>query len=229
MFESLSQSFLSSIESLFNKVLGYIPNLLGALVILIVGLIIASMLGKLAKKLAKLTRIDSIAKKIGLSEELSRFGINLSFAQIIGKTVKWFFVIATLIAVVDVLNINQLTVFLEKLVLYLPNVIVAIIILAVGLIIGKILKNSAHKALGTFSMNEKSAILLSNIAKWSVFSFALMAALVQLGVAVNLIQILFTGFIFMLSIAGGLAFGLGGREHAAKILTWIEGETGHNK
>lgn len=229
MFQALSESFLLSLESLWIKVLSFVPSLVGALIILIIGLIISAMLGKFAKKLVKLTRVDNVSEKIGLKNEIEKVGIRTSFADLIGWSVKWFFYIATFIAVVDVLNIKQLSVFLENLVLYLPNVIVAIIILAVGLIVGKVVKNASAKALETVSVTAKPAAFLSNLAKWAIFIFAFMAALVQLGIAANLVQILFTGFVLMLAVAGGLAFGLGGREHAGKILDWIENELGSKK
>jgi hypothetical protein len=229
MVNSLSENFMLSLQSLWSNFLGFVPAFIGAILILIIGLIVSAMLGKFAKKLVKLTRLDSISEKVGLRQELSNVGIKISFATIIGWIVKWFFYIATFIAVVDILNIRQLTVFLEKLVMYLPNVIVAIIILAVGLVVAKVLKKVSVQALQTMSVGHKIANFLGSLAKWSVFIFAFMAALVQLGIATNLIQILFTAFVFMLALAGGLAFGLGGRGHASKVLDWIEKELTINK
>ncbi len=227
MSNSLYESFLLSLESLWSNIMGFIPSLFGALIILIVGLIIASMLGRLAKKIAELSKIDNIFEKSGTKKEAQDIGFNLSFSDVIGWLVKWFFIIATLIAVVDVLGIRQLTIFLENLVLYLPRVIIAVIILAVGLIISGVVKKGAFSSLQALRIREKPASLLSNIAKWAIVIFSFMAALVQLGIAANLIQILFTGLIVMLAIAGGLAFGLGGKNHATKVLDWIEKEMGH--
>lgn len=229
MYQALSESFLLSLESLWDKVLSFVPAFIGAWIVLVIGLLISVMLGKFAKKIVKLTKIDELAEKIGLKREIEDLGVKINFSELIGWTVKWFFFIATFIAVVDVLKIKQLTIFLENLVLYLPNVIVAIIILAVGLIVGKVLKNGAMHALEKISVTSKPASFLSNLAKWAIFIFAFMAALVQLGIAASLIQILFTGFVVMLAIAGGLAFGLGGREHASKVLDWIENEIGSKK
>lgn len=229
MIQALSESFMLSLQSLWINFLSFVPSLIGAILVLIFGLIISVMLGKFAKKLVKLTRLDSMSEKVGLKQELSNFGIKASFASIIAWVVKWFFYIATFIAVVDILNIRQLTVFLEKLVMYLPNVIVAIIILAVGLVVAKVLKKVSVQALQTMSISHKIANFLGSLAKWAVFIFAFMAALVQLGIATNLIQILFTALVFMLALAGGLAFGLGGKVHAGKVLDWIEKELNVNK
>ena len=223
-FEELSESFMHSLDNLWASVVGYAPTFFGALLVLIIGLIISTLLGKFAGKIIALIRVDTLTERIGVKKELKNVGISLNFASLTEWLVKWFFFVVTFVAVVDILNIRQLTMFLEKLVLYLPNVLVAIAILAVGLIVGRIFKDAIDNSLKAFAVTERVATFLGSLAKWSVFVFALMAALVQLGVAADLIQILFTGFVLMLAIAGGLSFGLGGRDHASKILDWVEKE-----
>jgi hypothetical protein len=222
--EELGESFTQSMDNLWESVVEFAPTFFGALVVLVVGLIISMLLGKFVGKVITLIRVDKLTEKIGLKKEMKNFGITLNFAALTEWVVKWFFYIVTLVAVVDILNIQQLTLFLEKLVLYLPNVLVAIAILAVGLIVGKVLKDAIHNSLKAFAVTERVASFLGSLAKWSIFVFALLASLVQLGVAADLIQIFFTGFIAMIAIAGGLAFGLGGREHASRVLDWMEDE-----
>lgn len=225
MFQETSNSFTTSFESLWSKVLSFIPDLLGALVVLVIGLVIASLLGKLAKKIVKLTKVDQLAEKIGLRQEAEEMGFRLSIAGVLGWLVKWFIIITTIIAVLDILNISQLSSFLERLVLYLPQVIVAVIILTAGLIVGRLANNAIKSTLSRATIKQTMANFLGALAKWAIYLFALMAALVQLGISTSLIQILFTGLIFMIAIAGGLAFGLGGREHAKRVLDWIQKET----
>lgn len=224
MLQALSDSFIASLESLWSSVLSFIPDLLGALVVLIIGLIIANLLGKLTKKAIKLTKVDKLTEKIGLKQEAENLGFKLNIAALLGWIVKWFFIIVTIIAVLDIINITQLSLFLEDLVLYLPQVIVAVVILTAGMIIGRLASNGAKSALSKTSVTEKISNFLGSLAKWAIYIFAFMAALVQLGVSASLIQVLFTGIIFMLAIAGGLAFGLGGREHARRILDWFQNE-----
>ncbi len=222
--QELYESVLHSMEDLWDRIVAYAPTLLGALIVLVIGIIISILLGKFAKKIVLFTRVDKLSEKIGLKREVKNVGINLDFATLIGWLVKWFFFIVTFVAVVDILNIEQLTSFLEKLVLYLPNVLVAIVIMGVGLVVGKLFKNAVENSLKGFAVTTRVSTFLGSLAKWSVFIFALMAALVQLGVAADLIQILFTGFVVMLALAGGLAFGLGGREHASKVLDKVSSE-----
>lgn len=223
-FEELGASFTQSMENLWASVLDYAPTFFSALFVLIIGLIISILLGKFASKVVYFMRIDNLTERIGVKKEMKKYGFQLDFAALTGWIVKWFFFLVTLVVVVDILNIRQLTIFLERLVLYLPNVIVAIAILAVGLVVGKILKDAVENSLKAFAFTERVANFLGSLAKTAIFIFALMAALVQLGVASDLIQILFTGFVLMLAVAGGLAFGLGGKDHASKVLDWVEGE-----
>ncbi len=214
---------------MWSSILGFAPTFLSALVVLILGLIISALLGELAGRLVSLLRIDRLTERIGLKKELKDLGINVNFASLAQWLVKWFFYIVTIFTVVDILNIEQLSVFMERLVLYLPNVLVAVIILVVGLVAGKLLRDVVVNALSGSNVTERVSSFLGSLAKWSVFIFALMAALVQLGVAAELIQILFTGFVLMLAVAGGLAFGLGGREHASRVLDAVTREIGRAK
>jgi hypothetical protein len=223
-FEELGESFTQSMDNLWTSIVDYAPTFLSAILVLILGVVISILLGKFAGRIINLIRVDKLTEKVGVQREVKKFGISLNFAVLTEWIVKWFFFIVTFVVVVDILNIEQLTSFLEKLVLYLPNVIVAIIILAVGLVIGKVLKDAVENSLRAFAFTQKVASFLGSLAKTSIFVFALMAAFVQLGVAADLIQILFTGFVAMLAIAGGLAFGLGGKDHASKVLNWVETE-----
>lgn len=217
-FQSWGDAFAVSMQNAWLMVASYLPQLLGAIIILIIGLLLSGMLGKFAKKLVSYTRIDGLLQKMNVKQELEKFEIKLSFADLVGWVVKWFFIIVTLIAVVDTLGISQITAFFEEVLLYLPNVIAAIFILAIGLVLGRFVQDLVAKAVAASQMQAGMRTMLAPVAKWAIVVFALMAALVQLGIAPDLIRILFSGFVFMLALAGGLAFGLGGREQAAKLL-----------
>ncbi len=215
-FENWGDAVVASLQNVWYRLLDGLPTFIGALVVLIVGILIASFLGKLAKKLVEYAQVDQLVGKTGLMDQ---FGTKFSISSLIGWIVKWFFIITTLLAVVNILNIEQVTSFLEQVLLYIPNVIAAVIILALGLIAGNFIYHVVDRASRASAMSEAAVSAMSAIAKWAIVIFALMAALVQLGIASDLIRILFTGFVAMLALAGGLAFGLGGREKASK---WID-------
>ncbi|MEA1925730.1 MAG: hypothetical protein U9M90_00590, partial [Patescibacteria group bacterium] len=210
---------ISSMQGLWMNIAAFIPELLSALFVLFIGLIIATAFSKVTHRL--FTKVDPFMEKTGVKEELEKIGLKFSLADLAGRVVKWFFIIATLIAVFDILNIPQITEFLGTVVLYIPNVFVAVIILAIGLIVGRLVFSAVRSGLETAKMRRATVDTLAKIAKWAIVIFALMAALTQLGVASDLIKILFTGFVGALSLAGGLAFGLGGKDKAAQWLTKI--------
>ncbi len=225
-FSDWNQAVVASLQNLWNKVVAFVPELVGALVILIVGLVVAHFLSKLAHKLVNLTHVDKLVDKLDATQKLEEVGLKFSFASIIAWIVKWFFIIVTLIAVVEVLKFTQVTVFLQKVAEYLPNVVVAVIILAIGLVVGQFVHDVVEKSAKASNVTSHTAHMLSAIAKWALIIFALLASLVQLGVATNLIETLFMGLVAMLALAFGLAFGLGGKEHASK---WLDKATKHHQ
>ncbi len=218
-FQNWNDAIMASLQNLWVKIVAYVPELLAALVVLLIGLILSSVLSKLAKKLVELTKVDTLVQKVDSTKKLEEAGMKLSFASIIAWVVKWFFIIITLIAVVDILKLEQVNMFLQDIAMYVPNVIVAVIILAIGLVLGQFIFDVVEKSAKASNVTKHTSDILAAVAKWSITIFALLAALVQLGVATNLIEILFTGLIAMLALAFGLAFGLGGKEHASK---WLE-------
>jgi hypothetical protein len=191
------------------------------LLVLIVGLLLASFLAKVVKKVLTFTKIDEFFDKVGATEDMGKAGVKTSFSAIIAWLVKWFFIIVTFIAVIDILGIEQLNQFLNDIVLYIPNVLAAIFILAVGLAAGRFIHDIVNKAVLASSLPDSVAAMLAKTAKWALMIFALMAALVQLRIADGMIQILFTGLVIAFSLALGLSFGLGGREAAKRLLDRI--------
>lgn len=217
-FDNWGDAFMASLQSAWIRLVDFLPQLLGALVILIIGLLAASALGKIVKQLMVYTHLDNLLEKMEIKAEARKLNINLSFAGLVGWTVKWFFIIVTFIAVADILSVNQITQFFESVLLYLPNVLAAIFILAIGMVVGRFVHDLVDHAVAASRLQANLRGVLAPTAKWSIFIFALMAALVQLGIAQDLIRILFAGFVFMVALAGGLAFGLGGRDQAGRIL-----------
>ncbi|HLG25426.1 MAG TPA: hypothetical protein VI588_01360, partial [Candidatus Gracilibacteria bacterium] len=165
--------------------------------------------------------VDMLVHKIDATKKLEEAGMKVSFSLLIGWIIKWFIIIVTLIAVVDILQLTQVTDFLQSVALYIPNVIVAVVILAIGLVVGQFTYDVVEKSAKASHVTKHTADSLAVIAKWSLIVFSVLAALVQLGVATNLIEILFTGLVAMLTISMGLAFGLGGKEHATHWLNTV--------
>jgi len=226
--QTWSEVLISSFQQLWEGVIGFIPQLIIALVIFIVGWVIAVSLGRLVSQIIRAFKVDRALSAWGIEETLSKAGFRLDVGAFIGGLVRWFFIIVFLIASMDVLGLNQVNAFLRDVVLlYLPNVIVAAFILVVAAFIAdttkRIVIGSAKAA------DVPSANFLGGVTKWAIWVFAILAALYQLGVAGVFAQTLFTGFVAMLSIAGGLAFGLGGKETASRYLEKLRKDMEGNK
>lgn len=220
-------AIVQALQSFLNKVVAVVPNIIAAIVVLFIGLLIANLLGHMARKLIDLTKLDTFLQKtVGLSK-LKERGMEITASSLVGWVVKWFFIIVTFIAVADILKWPQITSFFEAVALYIPNVIISVLILLVGFILGGGLKDLVIKAVRASSLPETSAGLLGTVARTAVIVFAFMAALTQLGVAADLIKILFTGLVAMLALAGGLSFGLGGKDHATQWLDKIRKDIKH--
>lgn len=223
-FKTWNEAIIASLQNIWGKIVSFVPEVIGALIVLLVGLLVAAALGKLAKKLVHLTHVDALAHKLGATQKFEDIGMKFSISGIIGWIVKWFFIVVALIAAVDILKLQQVTKFLQDVALYIPNVIVAVVILVIGLIIGQFAYQIVEKTSKASHLTAHASDVLAAIAKWSIVIFSLMASLTQLSIATQLIQILFTGFVAMLAVALGLAFGLGGKEKASHFLEKLGGK-----
>ncbi len=215
--ENWGEVFTQSLQGIWFGVADFVPVLVIAIIIFAIGWVLASLIEKLVEGLFKTLKVDAALKSAGLEDVVKRSGYNLNSGRFVGSLVKWFVIVVFLIASFDILGLSQVNAFLNEVVLmYLPQVIIAVLVLMVSVVIAdavqKIVIASARAA------HVKSAILLGHISKWSIWIFAIIAALFHLGIASALIQTLFMGIVVALAIAFGLAFGLGGKEVAGRLL-----------
>jgi small-conductance mechanosensitive channel len=212
-----SDVLLSSFQQIWNGIAGFLPLLIVALIVFILGWIISVALGKIVSQIVKSFQIDRVLQKIGVEESLERANFKLDSGAFIGGLVKWFFIIVFLVAAIDIVGLHQVNAFLSDVVLtYLPNVIVAVLILVAGALIADVMQRVVVGSAKAADIS--SAGFLGGITRWAIWIFAILAALYQLGIAGAFVQTLFTGFIAMLAIAGGLAFGLGGKDAASRYI-----------
>ena len=215
--QTWSDILFSSFQSIWSGVLLFLPRFLLALIVFIIGWIVAVTLGRLVSQIVAFFKVDKVLQKTGIEEPLARGGLRLNSGAFVGGLVRWFFLIVFLMASIDILGLDQVNIFLREVVLlYLPNVIVAALILLVGALLADALQRVVASSAKAAKIT--SAHFLAGISKWSIWIFAILAALYQLGIAGAFVQTLFTGFIAMVALAGGLAFGLGGKEAAARTI-----------
>jgi hypothetical protein len=209
--------FTESLQGIWFGVASFVPVLVIAIIIFAIGWVLASLIEKLVEGIFKTLKVDVALKSAGLEDVMKRAGYNLNSGRFVGSLVKWFVIVVFLIASFDILNLDQVNAFLKEVVLgYLPNVIVAVLVLMIAVVIADVIKKlviaSARAA------HVKSSALLGSIAKWAIWIFAVIVALSQLGIAATLINTLFMGIVVAAAIAFGLAFGLGGKEVAGRML-----------
>ncbi|OGE81045.1 MAG: hypothetical protein A2826_01300 [Candidatus Doudnabacteria bacterium RIFCSPHIGHO2_01_FULL_43_23] len=215
--ESVGSTVQGSLSGLYEQVISFLPAFVAALLVLIFGWALAILLGKLVRKVLELIKIDDLADRLGLATLGERMGKKLSIAGFGEWLIKWFFLIGIFVAATDILGLNQVGAFLYLEVLpYFANVIVAAAILVIGTVAANFLHGIILHSLNASRLGNAEAV--SSLTRWAVLIFAFLAALSQLGVATSFIQDLFRAVVALLAIAGGIAFGLGGKEHAKAFL-----------
>ena len=212
-----------SFQNLWLGIVSFVPNLIIALVILVLGWLIGALFGRAIWQAFRSLRVDEALRRAGFESFLRRGGLNLDSGAFIGGLVKWFVILVFLVAALNVLGLGQVNIFLQQVVLaYIPRVIVAALILLVGGVIGDVVDRVVVTAARTAEIN--SANFAGSIAKWAVWVFTILVALSQLGIAAAFSQTLFTGVVIAISLALGLSFGLGGQDAAARVIEKMRGE-----
>ncbi len=218
----LTQSF----QDLWTGVITFVPNLVVAILIIVIGWLIGALIGRVVAQIIRSLKIDEVLRKSGVEDVLSRGGINLNSGVFLGDLVKWFIIVVFLVAAFDVLHLTQVNQFLQGVVLYyLPQVIIAVLILLLAAVIGDVMQRVVTASARTAEI--KAARFLGSFTKWAIWIFGILAALLQLNIAAAFIQTLFTGVVVALSLAFGLSFGLGGQEAAARFIEKTKEEISH--
>ncbi len=133
---TFAQVIQLSLIDLWSRLIGVLPDIIGAIIVLLLGLIVAPILGGIVKKIFDIIRIDDMAEKAGILEVTSGYSKNFSISLLLGKIVKWFFIIAFVMAASEILGWARITQFLNEIVFYIPQVLIAVIILVFGVIAG---------------------------------------------------------------------------------------------
>src|ERR1035437_2859306 len=215
-----SDALTASFRDLWLGIATYVPNLIIAIIIFILGWVVGMIVGRGIEQIFKTIRFDEALKKTGADEVMHRGGMSLNSGAFVGGLVKWFIILVFLIASFDVLGLAQVNDFLQGVVLsYLPKVIVAVLVLLVAGVLGdtmqRIVTTSARAA------NIRSAGMLGVVTRWVIWIFAFLVAMSQLGIASAFFQTLFTGFVIALALGVGLSFGLGGQQAAADVIAKV--------
>ncbi|MBX4200377.1 hypothetical protein KW790_02895 [Candidatus Parcubacteria bacterium] len=213
----------SSFQGLWTGVISFVPNLVVAIIIVILGWLVGALFGRAIWQVFRSLKVDEALRRAGFETFLRRGGISLDVGAFIGGLVKWFVIVVFLVAAFNVLGLNQVTLFLREVVVaYLPRVIVAALVLLVGGVVGDVVERVVVTTAKTAGVH--SAHFAGSLSKWAIWIFAILVALSQLGIAAAFSQTLFTGIVIAVSLALGLSFGLGGQDAAGRFIERLRGE-----
>jgi hypothetical protein len=205
-----------SITAALVTFLSFIPAIIGAVIILVIGWIIAGFLGRLVTMILSRVGFDRAAARTGVADFMVRAGWREGGAsRLIGELVKWFVRLLFLEAAAEAVHLTAVTAVLNQIVLFIPNLIVALVVIMIGALIARFVADVVRGSAA--EMGFSSPILLASIARVAIIAFAVIIAINQIGIAATLVNTLFMGLVFALALAVGLAFGLGGRDTAAQM------------
>lgn len=194
----------------------FLPNVIIAIVIFALGWGAGSVLGRAVGHLITVLRIDNALHRAGLDKLSEKAGIHISLAGFLHGIIKWLVIVAFTIASAEILGLTQVTQLLRDILVYIPQVIIAAIVLVMAMLVGDFISRLVRHSVRATGMKGDFA---AQVSKWSIVIVGgVFPALTQLRIAQGLVEVLFTGVVFALSLSLGLAFGLGGRDAAAKAL-----------
>jgi mechanosensitive ion channel-like protein len=211
-----SAAMMTSMAAAMAMFFSAIPKVLGFLVIVIVGWLIASLVEKGVAALLRAVKFNDLSQRSGLSDFVARMGTRTDSAGLIGLIVKWFIRLIALVVAFDALGLPAVSGVLRQLLLWLPNVVVAMVVLVIGGLAARALGNLVRGATSEAGMGNPD--VLARVASITVWGFAIVVAVNQIGVATELVNTLFMAFVGAFALGAALAFGLGGRDTAAEIV-----------
>src|SRR5215210_2302333 len=207
---------MTSMAAALSLFLAAIPRIIGFIVILIIGWLIAGALAAAVAALLRAVRFNDLAQRSGLSGFVQNMGLRTDPAGVMANIVKWFVRLIVLVVAFDALGLPAVSAVLQQFLLWIPNLVVALVVLVIAGLAANALASLVRGATAQAGLGNPD--LLATIARVAVWAFGIVVAVNQIGIAQELVNTLFMGFIGALALAAGLAFGLGGRETAAQIL-----------
>lgn len=204
-------------------VAGIVPLIILAAVVFLLMWIVGSGIGRLIARAIAVLRLDAALRSAGFDRLLNKASVRLDSGRFIGELVKWFIVVVGFMAALQIVGLTEVNDVLKATVLlYIPKVIKAVLILLIAVVLGDVVGKTISASAKAAHLS--SANFLGAVARWVFWIFGAMAALYHLEIMASFLQTLFTGVVVALSLALGLAFGLGGRDAAASYIDKVRRE-----
>lgn len=209
---ALYSVWVSTLSSLFSL----LPNLLGALLVATLGIILGNWLKSVVIKSLQMLRFETLIKDSKFKAFLIKAEITEKVEEVIGSVLKWLIVLTFFITATNILGLQTVSNVLVGVLGYVPNVVSAVIVMAIGVLLAGIIEGVVKGALA--SVDLKTARLMGKVASYTVVTIATLASFSELKIASQFINILFIGFVAMLALGFGLAIGLGAKDVVGQAL-----------
>lgn len=217
IWSTWGEVFNASLQSLWWGFVQFTPKLVLAIVFFVVGWALGSLVSRAFEQVFSALKIDNLLHSVKVDDFLRRAGMSLNSGRFVGQIVKWFVIVIFLLPSLSLIGLDYIASFLKDDVLgFLPRVLVATFVLIISTIVADFLSKTVMA--GSRAMNLRSTNMLGSLVKYTIWVFAVIIALGQLGVAEGYMNTLFAGIIGMLAVGGALAFGLGGKDAAARLI-----------
>lgn len=215
-FQSLENSFSIALNQILVGVISYIPNILGALILFLLGLIVAKWLKSLVVKLVDVTKIGNLLNSPAFREFTKNAEISQKIEVVIGEVIRWFVIAIFFMASVNILGLNSVSLFVNNIISAIPTVLAAILILVVGVVVSGFFEKMVKGSLG--SSDPSFARLVGKFVSYATMIFFILAAVSQLGIARFFIETTFTGLVAALALSLGISLGLGSKDLTKKLM-----------
>lgn len=208
--------FIDSFSALWTQFASFVPQLLAAMILLFVGWLFAKIVRNAFSKILVLLKFDEIAKKTGIDAFLRQGNIQIPLSGILSMLVYWLILLVVIVTVANSLGLTAVASLFNRVVFYLPNIFVAVLVILFGSLIARFLNRLIFAYLNNLSVN--GALTLSTMAEYAILVFVLLVALEQLQIGTHLLLAAFQISFGAIGLAFALAFGLGGRDWAAGVI-----------
>jgi hypothetical protein len=218
---SLQDALLVAYENVLTTIIAFLPQILAAIVTILIGVLVAGWLKTIVKKILQAIKLSNVTKNTAVETFLEQAQIKLKVEEFVGEVVRWAVLLVFLITAINIVGLTTVSAFLMRILSYLPQVFSAALIFTLGIIAAGVVEGLVKGALSSFDV--ATGRLVAKISSYTLVVFTSLIAIGELGIAESFINTLFIGFVAMLSLGLGLAFGLGAKDLVGDILrVWYQ-------
>ena len=214
--DQLITTVMEPMQAMWARVLGFLLTLLSVIVILLIGCVIAGLIQKVVVRFLKLARLDTVSEKAGIANVLTKGDINYTLSEVVGVLIYWLLMLVVILAAVNALQLTVAAELLNRVILYIPNVIISVFILVLGIFFASVMENTVRTTAANAGVNQARG--LGQFTQGVIVVFTVVEALKQLGIDTTLIDMLFKAIFAALALGVGLAIGLGCKDMAGRYV-----------